>query len=42
MQAVPTDATTIDSSQFVPIAFALIDIDLYRPVRRSSTVSIHI
>ena len=33
VQAIAADATTIDYSRFAPIAFALIDVDLYRSVR---------
>jgi O-methyltransferase len=33
VQTITADATTVDYARFAPIAFALVDIDLYRSVR---------
>jgi hypothetical protein len=33
VEVVAADSTSLDYAQFAPIAFALLDVDLYRPVR---------
>jgi predicted O-methyltransferase YrrM len=35
VQVISADATILDYAQFAPVAFALIDVDLYRPVRET-------